>query len=108
MSSDILPPILTPVRNGRGLLLHFITQRAVQLRDLCKIPIVGRDRVSDLEEARGPSVPGAIVLGQRALASLGSSLGEQFGVDQCIGHSVSGERILEVSGIANKRPTRSP
>src|SRR5258706_15288780 len=31
--------------------------------------------------------------------------GEQFRVPECVGYSVSGQRVLEVSGIADQRPT---
>src|SRR6478736_9984459 len=71
--------------------------------DLIEIPPERSDRLCIVEQRFRQDVALALICIERS--SVQNRAGEQFRVPECVGYSVSGQRILEVSGIADQRPT---
>src|ERR1700746_2261835 len=71
--------------------------------DLIEIPPERGDRLRIVEQRLRQDVALALIRFERS--SIQDRTGEQFRVPECVGYSVSGQRVLEVSGIADQRPT---
>src|SRR6476660_529894 len=71
--------------------------------DLVEIPPERGDRLGVVEQWLRQDVALALIGLERS--SIQDRAGEQFRVPECVGYSVSGQRVLEVSGIADQRPT---
>lgn len=71
--------------------------------DLIEIPPERGDRLRIVEQRLRQDVALALIGLKRS--SIQDRAGEQFRVPECVGYSVSGQRVLEVSGIADQRPT---
>src|SRR6476620_2438033 len=71
--------------------------------DLIEIPPERGDRLGVVEQWLRQDVALALICLERS--SIQDRAGEQFRVPECVGYSVSGQRVLEVSGIADQRPT---
>src|SRR6478609_3100086 len=71
--------------------------------DLIEIPPERGDRLCSVEQRLRQQVALALIGLERS--SIQDGAGEQFRVPECVGYSVSGQRVLEVSGIADQRPT---
>ena len=82
-----------------------------QLRDLGIVPLLAGDAVSDVEQVDADTVPRLLVGGERverrAVAPAREHRPrEQFRIAHGIGQAVGADRILEVPGVADERPTR--
>src|SRR5258707_6002939 len=71
--------------------------------DPIEIPPERGDRLRIAEQRLRQDV--ALALIGLEPSSIQDRAGEQFRVPECVGYSVSGQRVLEVSGIADQRPT---
>src|ERR1700756_4895514 len=71
--------------------------------DLSQIPPERGYRLRIVEQRLRQNV--ALPPGGLECSSIQDRAGEQFRVPECVGYSVSGQRVLEVSGIADQRPT---
>src|SRR6478752_10056036 len=71
--------------------------------DLIEIPPERGDRLGVVEQWLRQDLALALICIERS--SIQDGAGEQFRVPECVGYSVSGQRVLEVSGIADQRPT---
>ena len=71
--------------------------------DLIEIPSERGDRLRIVEQRLRQYVAFALIGLERS--SIQDRAGEQVSVPKCVGYAVSGQRVLEVSGIANQRPT---
>src|SRR6266542_3575969 len=87
--------------------LHFFAQCTMELLNLREIPLEGRHRIGHLEVVDRQLVASTLIAGERDLRACGCCLREEFRIDQCVGDSVGGKRILEVAGIANESPAGS-
>ncbi len=71
--------------------------------DPIEIPPERGDRLRIAEQRLRQDV--ALALIGLEPSSIQDRAGEQFRVPECVAYSVSGQRVLEVSGIADQRPT---
>src|SRR6476660_3993929 len=71
--------------------------------DLVEIPPERGDRLGVVEQWLRQDVALALIGLERS--SIQDRASEQVSVPECVGYSVSGQRVLEVSGIADQRPT---
>src|ERR1700746_2642641 len=73
--------------------------------DLIEIPPARGDRLRIVEQRLRQDVALALIDLERS--SIQDRASEQFRVPECVSYSVSSQRVLEVSGIADERPTGS-
>ena len=62
------------------------------------------DVVGDVEQSAREIVPRRLVVGKCGRCPLHNRARQQFRIAQCVRDAVSGEWILEVPGVADKRP----
>src|SRR6476620_8167269 len=77
----------------------------MQILDLIKVPPERSDCLRHVEQWLRQRIALVLIGLERARSSIEDRAGQQLRVPQCVGYSVSGQRVLEVSGIADQRPT---
>ena len=79
----------------------------MQVLDLIEAPPERGDRLRHVEQGQRQDIALMLIGLERARPSIQDRAGQQLRVPECVGDAVGGQRVFEVTGIADERPTRA-
>src|SRR5439155_8898268 len=94
-------------KQGLDLVIHRLAQALVKGLQTFEIPLESGDGVGDLEELTRQLVAGRLIAGERTVRSMLHGACQELCVAQCVADAVSGDGILEITGVADQRPPRT-
>ena len=97
-----------PVDHPLHVVSHLARQAFEQRADRAQRPFERGDAIGDLEQAGRPRVAAPLVFGKRRRRAVDDRLGQQLGIAKRVGDAVGRQRILEVSRVADERPSLAP
>ena len=77
----------------------------MQVLDLIEAPPERGDRLRHVEQGLRQDIALMLIGLERARPSIQDRAGQQLRVPECVGYAVGGQRVFEVTGIADERPT---
>ena len=77
----------------------------MQVLDLIEAPPERGDRLRHVEQGLRQAIALMLIGLERARPSIQDCAGQQLRVPECVAYAVGGQRVFEVTGIANERPT---
>ena len=77
----------------------------MQVLDLVEAPPERGDRLRHVEQGLRQGIALMLIGLERARSSIQDRAGQQLRVPECVGYAVGGQRVFEVTGIADERPT---
>ena len=77
----------------------------MQIPNLVEAPPERGNRVRQVKQGLRQGIALTLICLERALSSIQDRAGQQLRVPECVSYAVGSERVFEVTGIADERPT---